>query len=279
MKYTSFSLKLATIALSGLFIASSVNAAPPPNRLGSISVSSQSGSLQSGTSGDATYNVTVNRIGNGNLHVTLSIISSLPSGVTASFSPSGVINFSGNTPSITVVLTLSSTNSTPSGSTNFTVQAYDGIVTSTSNANMIITSNVGRGGGRLGSRLGRRNFAGATTTATTTLEIASPLETVLDLTSSSTPTSTPVVLPVIEHFKFLKNLRLGMRGNDVLELQNRLASEGFLTSSSTGYFGKLTKLAVIAYQEKYLNDILNPLNLEKGTGFVGPFTRGKLNSY
>jgi hypothetical protein len=78
-------------------------------------------------------------------------------------------------------------------------------------------------------------------------------------------------------FVFNKNLRLGDRNGDVFELQKRLTDEGLFTASITGYFGITTKNAVIKYQEKYASEILAPLGLTKGTGFVGIYTRGKLN--
>jgi hypothetical protein len=45
----------------------------------------------------------------------------------------------------------------------------------------------------------------------------------------------------------------------------------------TGNFLNLTKRAIIRFQEKYKDEILKPLGLESGTGFVGPSTRSKIN--
>jgi len=45
----------------------------------------------------------------------------------------------------------------------------------------------------------------------------------------------------------------------------------------TGNFLNLTQSAVIRLQEKYASEILNPLGLEKGTGYVGTLTRAQIN--
>ncbi len=77
-----------------------------------------------------------------------------------------------------------------------------------------------------------------------------------------------------------RNLSLGAEGDDVKRLQEILIQEGVWTRSDiqpTGYFGPITKQAVIGLQEKYAAEILNPLGLTKGTGFVGPSTREFLN--
>lgn len=77
-----------------------------------------------------------------------------------------------------------------------------------------------------------------------------------------------------------KNLYLGLSDNEVRCLQQFLMSQGveiYPEGLVTGYFGNLTKSAVIRFQEKYKSEILTPIGLEKGTGFVGTMTRGKIN--
>lgn len=47
-------------------------------------------------------------------------------------------------------------------------------------------------------------------------------------------------------------LKYGVRGQEVIKLQNRLRTEGFFKfHTSTGYFGPITRLAVINYQEAH----------------------------
>jgi len=79
--------------------------------------------------------------------------------------------------------------------------------------------------------------------------------------------------------KFTKNLKYGMTGDEVRALQECLAKDSSVYPEGlvTGYFGPLTKAAVIRFQEKYFDDILAPWGFTKGTGFVGPTTRKKLN--
>ncbi|MCX6736546.1 MAG: DUF2330 domain-containing protein [Candidatus Parcubacteria bacterium] len=77
------------------------------------------------------------------------------------------------------------------------------------------------------------------------------------------------------------NLKVGVRSEDTLALQKILINENLWDSSSnaTGYFGSATKQAVIKFQEEYRSYILDPLNLTKGTGFVGPYTRNFLKNF
>ncbi len=75
-----------------------------------------------------------------------------------------------------------------------------------------------------------------------------------------------------------RNLKIGMRGDDVKILQQFLITEGVYPEALvTGYFGPLTFAAVVRFQEKYTSEVLAPFNITKGTGFVGTFTRKKIN--
>ena len=90
--------------------------------------------------------------------------------------------------------------------------------------------------------------------------------------------SLPISQSVLK-ITFSQDLSLGMSGEDVKALQEILINEGVWARpdiSATGYFGPLTKEAVIKYQQKYSSEILEPLGLTKGTGFVGPSTRAHL---
>ncbi len=76
------------------------------------------------------------------------------------------------------------------------------------------------------------------------------------------------------------NLSYGMTNSkEVRVLQEFLKEEDVYPEGLiTGNFYNLTKQAVIRLQEKYYQEILTPLGLSRGTGFVGPSTRQFINS-
>ncbi|MFA6552370.1 MAG: peptidoglycan-binding domain-containing protein [Candidatus Paceibacterota bacterium] len=87
--------------------------------------------------------------------------------------------------------------------------------------------------------------------------------------------------------KFLSDLKLGDFGPEVSILQRILNADPDTIVAKSGpgssgneteYFGFLTRLAVIKFQNKYKSDILIPVGLSVGTGYVGKMTIGKLNN-
>jgi hypothetical protein len=77
------------------------------------------------------------------------------------------------------------------------------------------------------------------------------------------------------------NLSYGLLNNEEVKcLQEFLKSQGsdiYSEGYVTGNFLGLTRTAVVKFQEKYAFEILTPLGLQAGTGFVGPSTRIKIN--
>jgi len=85
---------------------------------------------------------------------------------------------------------------------------------------------------------------------------------------------------------FTGNLKEGAVGQEVKCLQIVLNLDPVTViakigagspGKETNEFGKLTNAAVINFQQKYTAEILKPVNLKKGNGFVGKLTRSKLN--
>jgi peptidoglycan hydrolase-like protein with peptidoglycan-binding domain len=94
--------------------------------------------------------------------------------------------------------------------------------------------------------------------------------------SQPTPTQTPT-FSIPQDYSFTTVLKYGMQGLAVRYLQIFLSSQGpeiYPEGSITGYFGNLTKQAVIRFQLKYnlITSADSPV-----AGLVGPATRGKIN--
>ena len=81
--------------------------------------------------------------------------------------------------------------------------------------------------------------------------------------------------------KFERNLYFGTKNNSEVNcLQQFFKSQGpeiYPEGLITGNFLNLTQNAVIRFQEKYASEVLSPLDLTKGTGYVGEGTREKIN--
>lgn len=80
-------------------------------------------------------------------------------------------------------------------------------------------------------------------------------------------------------FEFTRRLQGGSEGKEVKKLQQCLSKfpEIYPEGKVTSYLGDLTKEAVIRFQEKHKEEILDPWGFTSGTGVVGETTREKLN--
>jgi len=82
-----------------------------------------------------------------------------------------------------------------------------------------------------------------------------------------------------EDCQFTATLKYGDTNNEVKCLQLFLKSQGasiYPEGKVTGYFGSLTKNAVMRFQEKYVQEILTPAGFTKPTGIVGKYTNAKI---
>jgi peptidoglycan/xylan/chitin deacetylase (PgdA/CDA1 family) len=80
--------------------------------------------------------------------------------------------------------------------------------------------------------------------------------------------TTTVAATTGSHYIFVTTMFVGSRGTEVIELQKRLTQEGVYTGPITGYFGPMTKAAVVKYQA---------IHGLPQVGIVGPMTRAVLN--
>ncbi|MDO8575544.1 MAG: peptidoglycan-binding domain-containing protein [bacterium] len=109
-------------------------------------------------------------------------------------------------------------------------------------------------------------FVGVQSASAFTAQEIEMLITLLNLDSSKAATLRAMVssAPVAPAFTFTRNLTIGSTGADVTVLQTQLG-----VSPATGYFGPITKAAVVAYQAAN--------GISPTSGYVGPLTLAKLN--
>lgn len=85
---------------------------------------------------------------------------------------------------------------------------------------------------------------------------------------ASVSTNTSSGSSVTGKYKFVSFLMKGDSGDEVMELQKKLKSLGFLTATPNGNFGPATETAVKKFQKTY--------GITQA-GYIGPSTREKLN--
>jgi len=134
-------------------------------------------------------------------------------------------------------------------------------------------------------------FVLAEDTATLEARIAELEAMIASLTAQlggTTPTTAPATTGACAGVTaFNVNLSLGSTGTDVKCLQGILNADPATQIAASGvgskgqesqYFGQLTRAAVVKFQNKYASEVLTPVGLTAGTGFVGTQTRAKLNA-
>lgn len=88
--------------------------------------------------------------------------------------------------------------------------------------------------------------------------------------ASSTPAAAPQTSVGLTSAALIRTLSVGESGADVTALQTFLENKGYLTippGIAKGYFGALTKKAVVVFQKE---NSIDPI------GIVGPMTRAAI---
>ena len=108
-----------------------------------------------------------------------------------------------------------------------------------------------------------------------------PVQVATSSGAASTTVSSGMPTEIPSNFRFTRDMKERNQIDDVVSLQIFLKEQGtaiYPEAAVTGYFGPKTKKAVIRFQEKYADEILAPVGNRRGTGFVGEYTRRKINA-
>ncbi len=135
-----------------------------------------------------------------------------------------------------------------------------------------VTASISNGSGGSGGSAGGSGSSSGSGTASSGPIASTASSTVTSSTQATSSTTVETGGEVLgaEAFQFAHNLTIGSTVADVLELQKVLTAEGFLDAKyDTGYFGGLTKAAVVKYQKAH--------RISPTSGYVGPLTRAELN--
>lgn len=136
------------------------------------------------------------------------------------------------------------------------------------------------------SMAGVAGTAGAATTEELQKQIADLLALVTALQGQLSGVSGGGTTASVCPYTWSTNLKVGSTGADVMSLQKFLNATAGTALAGTGAgssgketstFGPATKAAVVKFQNMYAADVLTPVGLTAGTGFVGAGTRAKLN--
>lgn len=244
----AFLLSIATVSASE--VTGTLSTGLGNNSVSGVVVSAPSASVAAGT---YTVAQSVTLASSGSLSIRYTVDGSTPTCSTGTTYSTAVSVASSLT--IKAIACYANNGSSPVSSYAYTIST-------------VVPTSSGGGGGGGGSSYIYTPVVVATTTATTTKVVTTGVVTPL-VTQAVAPKTTGQVLGA-STVNFSVDLKMGVRGKDVLELQKFLIAQGFLkTGTPTNYFGALTRTALVAFQKKN--------NIVPAVGYFGPTTRALVN--
>lgn len=240
-------LLLSTVSVSASEVTGTLSTGLGNNSVSGVVIAAPSASLAAGT---YTTTQSVTLLSSGSLSIRYTVDGSTPTCSVGSVY-SGAIPVA-STLTLKAVACYANSATSPVSSYLYTIS-------------VAVPTSSGGGGGGGGSSYIYNPVVIATTTATTTRVTAATVVPVI--TTTTAPRGQVLGVSAVN---FSVDLKMGVRGKDVLELQKFLVSQGFLKiTTPTNYFGPATRSALIAFQKK--NGIV------PASGFFGPLTRTFVN--